>query len=101
VTGPPFQPGEPVLVLVTWNDAYNGDHGWIDADELPEAIEGCRVRTAGWLVQESPAAIRVAMSMAELPSELQLCDLFTIPRGCIQRIDVLGDALNGPTCVRP
>lgn len=83
----------PPLVLVEWEDSYNGDHSWFRLSELPKAIEPAVLYTTGFLVQEQEARVTLSMSWQEMPSDdghdARLCDLFTIPRGCIRKLTIL------------
>ena len=83
----------PQLVLVEWEDSYNGDHNWFRLSELPAEIEPAVLYTAGYLVRDHPERVTLSMSWQDMPSDdghdARLCDVFTIPRGCIRKLTVL------------
>lgn len=83
----------PPLVLVEWEDSYNGDHNWVRASELPERVLPMVLYTSGFLVRDHPERVTLSMSWHAMPKveddDAGLCDLFTIPRGCIRKLTVL------------
>lgn len=83
----------PQLVLVEWEDSYNGDHNWFRLSELPKVVEPAVLYTTGFLVQDGAERLTLSMSWQAMPSDdghdARLCDLFTIPRGCVRRVTVL------------
>lgn len=70
------------LKLIEWNDAFNGDHIWLDAEQLPEEPEPVIVQTIGFEVRRTDTYVTLAMSQA---SNGHLCDLFHIPLAIVVR----------------
>lgn len=68
------------LRLIEWHDAYNGDHVWFDAADLPPEDKTFTVLTMGFEVKRTERHVTLAMSVT---SGGKLCDLFTIPLGMI------------------
>ena len=93
---PAEQPSFP-LVLVEWEDAYNGNHDWFGIGALPDVFAPVICRTVGWLVREHAARLTLAMTVTDhgRGAEGTLCDLFTIPRGCIRATTLLTNAWEG------
>jgi hypothetical protein len=90
-----IQPAAPVglqprwpLAVVLWEDSYNGDHVWFRASDIPEAIGGNLLLTTGWLIQQQVDRLTLVM-LTDLSDDPQLCDTFTIPRGCIRSMSIL------------
>lgn len=73
-------------VLVIWEDSYNGDHSWNQLSDLPKDPLAFAIRTLGFIVAENDTHLQLCMSISD-PDEdgdRQICDLFTIPKGCIR-----------------
>ncbi len=76
----------PPLKLITWEDAYNGNHSWFGVDTLPDAVEPILVTTVGFELQRTKDRVVLAMSYQTSRPEKgpQVCDLFVIPTGMIR-----------------
>jgi len=70
------------LVLVEWEDAFNGNHDWFRLDTLPDAVEPLIVQTTGFLVQSNRERITLAQSF----SDTSACNLWTIPRAMVRSL---------------
>lgn len=75
----------PPLKLIEWEDAYNGNHDWIDAGTIPEKVEPLIIRTVGFEIRRDERRVTLAMSYGDSREEATCCDLFTIPTGMIRR----------------
>jgi hypothetical protein len=75
------------LLLVEWEDAFNGDHDWIEPEGFSD--EQLIVRTVGFEVRRNAAQLTLAMSHYRFGNSERICDLFTIPTGMIRRETVL------------
>lgn len=83
----------PRLVLVEWEDAYSGNHEWIDVDTIPENVAPLLIKTVGFVVRRDRQRVTLAMSIGSSDDEERddtCCDLFTIPRVLIRSERVLG-----------
>lgn len=79
----------PPLKLIEWEDAYNGNHDWIDVETVPENVAPLIVTTVGFEVRRDDDRVTLAMSYGDSRDEPTCCDLFTIPRAMIRREKVL------------
>ncbi len=80
----------PPLVLVEWEDSYNGDHSWFDLDEMPKEPIPAILFTTGFLVRECKKRITLVMSyQCDDHDGVRACDVFVIPKGCIRKRTVL------------
>jgi hypothetical protein len=77
------------LAVVLWEDSYNGDHHWFRASEVPAEIVGHHLMTVGWLVRQSADRVTLVMSVGVTGDDPELCDTFTIPRGCLRAMSIL------------
>lgn len=75
----------PPLKLIEWEDAYNGNHGWIEVGTIPKKVEPLIVRTVGFEVRRSKKRVTLAMSYGNSRDEPTCCDLFTIPIAMIRK----------------
>lgn len=75
----------PPLKLIEWEDAYNGDHKWVDVDELPDDVEPMFITTVGFELRRNSERVTLAMSYCDSRDEPTCCDLFTIPLGMIRK----------------
>jgi hypothetical protein len=83
------------LVLIEWEDSFNGNHGWFDLDDMPEEVRPVVFETVGFEVQRHPKRTTLAMSYRAPDGEErmeQALDLMTIPAGCIRKRKVLRPA---------
>ena len=74
----------PPLKLIEWEDAYNGDHEWIDVDDIALEAEPFVVTTGGFEVRRDKKHVVLAMSYGDSRATATCCDLFTIPLGMIR-----------------
>lgn len=74
-------------VKVEWIDSCASNKSWILLEELEEDIEPIFISTYGMLVKEEDSFIVVAQNYGTDPE--QVCNLMTIPRGCIKSITEL------------
>lgn len=79
----------PPLKLIEWEDAYNGNHGWIDAASIPDAVQPLIITTVGFELRRNADRVTLAMSYGASRDEPTCCDLFTIPVGMIRKERVL------------
>lgn len=75
----------PPLLLIEWEDAFNGNHEWTWRDEVPKAVAPLIVHTVGFLVQRDNERVTLAMSWEHSRDHPKICDLFTIPAGMVRR----------------
>ena len=75
----------PPLKLIEWEDAYNGNHDWIEVATIPDHVLPLLVTTVGWEVRRDNQRVTLAMSYGDSREEPTCCDLFTIPVGMIRR----------------
>lgn len=64
------------LKLITWHDAYNGNHDWFKAEKLSTKDDPYVVKTLGFEVLRTENHVTLAMSVTDNDN---ICDLFTIP----------------------
>ncbi len=86
-----FQPDHPVLVSIRWKDAESqGGPTWEDTDEMLEFARRplTLVLTVGVLLHMDAEQVAVTDTVASD----QMGGVTKIPRGWIERIDVLGPA---------
>lgn len=79
----------PPLKLISWEDAFNGNHSWIEASSIPEHVEPLLITTVGFELRRDEHRVTLAMSYGDSREEPTCCDLFTIPLGMIRRERVL------------
>jgi len=78
------------LVMVTWDDAHGFTSRWQDVNSVK--VERCRIRTVGWLVNQTQRSVTVAAAVGGLSTQdTDASGCMTIPRGCIVRIKRLGE----------
>lgn len=75
----------PPLKVIVWEDAYNGNHSWIDVDSIPEHVAPLLVTTVGFEVRRDSERVTLVMSYGDTRDAPTCCDLFTIPLGMIRR----------------
>ena len=75
----------PPLKLIVWEDAYNGNHDWIDVDSIPEKVAPLIIRTVGFEVRRDDERVTLAMSYGNSRDDPTCADLFTIPVGMIRK----------------
>ena len=67
-------------VKVEWIDSCTSNQNWfLLSDELDEDV--IRITTYGFLIQETEEFLTIAQNYGENPE--QVCNLVTIPKGCI------------------
>lgn len=74
------------LLLVEWEDAFNGNHVWFDVDSAPTDPEPVIVTTVGFELSRTKKRLTLVMSVADNHTA---CDAFTIPVGMIRKQRVL------------
>jgi hypothetical protein len=79
----------PALRLIEWEDAYNGNHDWIDVATIPETVEPLIITTVGFELCRDRERVTLAMSYGSSRDEPSCCDLFTIPVAMIRKERVL------------
>jgi hypothetical protein len=52
----------PALRLIEWEDAYNGNHDWIDVATIPETVEPLIITTVGFELCRDRERVTLAMS---------------------------------------
>jgi hypothetical protein len=75
----------PPLMLIEWEDAYNGDHDWIDPGQVDLNGPPMLVTTVGFELQRNAERITLAMSLLSFKQDAKVCDLMTIPIGMIRK----------------
>jgi hypothetical protein len=75
----------PPLKLIEWEDAYNGNHSWIEVETIPEHVEPLVVTTVGFELRRDAERVTLAMSYGCSREEPTCSDLFTIPLGMIRK----------------
>lgn len=75
----------PLLKLIEWEDAYNGNHDWIDLATVPDEVEPMVIRTVGFELRRDSERVTLAMSYNDSCEEPTCVDLFTIPIGMIRK----------------
>ena len=78
MTGPP-------LVLIEWEDAYNGNHDWIEVASIPAKVKPLVLTTVGFELRRDKKRVTLAMTHGSSRDEPTCCDLFTIPVGMIRK----------------
>lgn len=75
----------PPLKLIEWEDAYNGNHEWIEAATIPAKVKPLIVTTVGFELRRDKKRVTLAMSYGDSRDEPTCADLFTIPLAMIRR----------------
>ena len=75
----------PPLKLIEWEDAYNGNHDWIEVGTIPKNVEPLIIRTVGFELRRDKHRVTLAMSYGSSREEPTCADLFTIPIGMIRK----------------
>jgi hypothetical protein len=75
----------PPLKLIEWEDAYNGNHEWIDVETIPEMVEPLIITTVGFELRRGAQRVTLAMSYGNSRDDPTCCDLFTIPTPMIRK----------------
>lgn len=75
----------PPLKLIEWEDAYNGNHDWIDPRTIPEHVEPLLVSTVGFELRRDDKRVTLAMTYGDSREQPTCCDLFTIPIAMIRK----------------
>lgn len=70
------------LVLIEWEDAFNGDHKWTEIADIPKRISPMVIQTVGFVVRRSKKRVTLTMSVARNKT---CCDMFTIPTAMIRK----------------
>lgn len=78
----------PPLKVIEWEDAYNGNHSWIDPDTIPDKMQPMTITTAGFEVRRCKERVTLAMSWGD-DGDPTCCDLFTIPVAMIRKERVI------------
>lgn len=77
-------------VKVIWIDSFSSNQSWILVKDLDfEDMEPIRIETYGKLIKETEEYITVAQNYGIEPE--QICNLMTIPKGCIKEIKILNN----------
>lgn len=79
----------PSLKLIEWEDAYNGNHEWIEAGTIPNKVKPLIISTVGFELRRCKKRVTLAMSYGDSRDEPTCSDLFTIPLTMIRRERVL------------
>jgi hypothetical protein len=79
----------PPLKLIEWEDAYNGNHDWIEVATIPESVEPLVLTTVGFELRRDDERVTLAMTYGSSREEPTCCDLFTIPLAMIRSERVL------------
>jgi hypothetical protein len=74
----------PLLKMIVWEDAFNGDHGWLEVADIPE-VEPLLITTVGFEIRRDAHRVTLAMSYGDSRDKPTCCDLFTIPVGMIRK----------------
>lgn len=77
--------GRPPLKLIEWEDAYNGNHDWIDVESIPDKVEPMVIRTVGFELRRDRERVTLAMSYNDSRDPHTCSDLFTIPIAMIRK----------------
>lgn len=80
------------LVLVTWEDAYAEDYGWIDIDELDKKPKSVVCYSVGWLIGESEKNMRIVPHITDVESkekDFSVQGALVIPKGMITNVEIL------------
>lgn len=75
----------PPLKLIEWEDAYNGNHDWIDVASIPDEVDPMIIRTVGFELRRDGGRVTLAMSYNDSREEQTCSDLFTIPVDMIRK----------------
>lgn len=70
-------------VRIDWIDSCASNQGWTLMDDLGE-VEAIYITSFGYVVSENEKTITIAQNKGVDP--LQVCNLMTIPKGCIEKI---------------
>lgn len=80
----------PPLVLVEWEDAYNGNHSWFELDSMPRSPKPVIVQTVGFEVRSNKRRLTLVSSLQTKNRDKQhACDVFVIPAGMVRKRTVL------------
>lgn len=79
----------PPLKLIEWEDAFNGDHKWLDVADIPERVDPMTITTVGFELRRDEDRVTLAMSYGASRDKPTCCDLFTIPVATIRKERVL------------
>ena len=74
------------LLLIEWEDAFNGNHSWFELDSAPTDPEPVLVKTVGFELVRTKERVTLVMSVGDNGNA---CDAFTIPVGMIRKEMVL------------
>ena len=77
-------------VKVIWIDSFSSNQGWTLLKDLDfEDMEPICIETYGKLIKETEEYVTVAQNYGIEPE--QICNLMTIPKGCIKEIKILNN----------
>ena len=80
---------EKKLVIIEWIDSCCSNQYWSltsNTDEL-DGICPIAITSVGYVIKETDVFVSVAQNLGEEPS--QFCNVITIPKGCIIKIEEL------------
>lgn len=75
----------PPLKLIEWEDAFNGNHHWIEVGTIPDEVEPLTLTTVGFELRRNSERVTLAMTYGSSRDEPTCCDLFTIPVAMIRK----------------
>lgn len=72
---------------INWQDSCTSYHEWVLMEDLDTEITTIKMTSYGVMVNENAESVTIAQNYGENPS--QICNLMTIPRGCITVIEII------------
>lgn len=75
------------MVLIEWNDAFDGAEDWYTGDPAELVKQPCRVLSMGFLVAANKH--QLAVTATQLIDKSASCHIMVIPRVYIEKITVL------------
>ena len=77
------------IVQIKWIDSCASNQNWNFVQDFDGDIEPIKIISVGFLLQENDDVITIAQNYGTNPE--QVCNLMTIPKGCIKQIITIED----------
>ena len=72
------------IVKISWIDSCASNSHWNLVEDFDGDIEPIKIVSIGFLLQENDDIVTIAQNFGTNPE--QVCNLMTIPKGCIKEI---------------
>ena len=77
------------IVQIKWIDSCASNQNWNFIQDFDGDIEPIKIISVGFLLQENDDVVTIAQNYGTDPE--QVCNLMTIPKGCIKQITTIED----------